>query len=183
MGASSERRFPVQSAALTLATSSRMDQNPPDSGIASTLQVWNSKQQQRLRARRPSRRLPSSPTRPPSEGVVASMGSAKGHQSQTRRPASTRASLCPETGPKTIPPPASQRESDSRLVTSESTSKGGADVTGLESDHASFINYLPVQPTTTKCNLCHKSRHGVIFFKIEIEKVNVILVVIVNICR
>merc|ERR1712037_673567 len=131
MGASSERRFPVQSAALTLATSSRMDQNPPDSGIASTLQVWNSKQQQRLRARRPSRRLPSSPTRPPSE----------------------------------------------------STSKGDADVTGLESDHASFINYLPVQPTTTKCNLCHKSRHGVIFFKIEIEKVNVILVVIVNICR
>ena len=75
----------------------------------------------------------------------------------------------PETGPKTIPPPASQRESDSRLVTSESTSKGGADVTS-GSDHASFINYLPVQPTTTKCNLCHKSRHGVIVFKIDSEK-------------
>ena len=72
----------------------------------------------------------------------------------------------PETGPKTIPP-ASQRESDSRDIEEYVQRWYGCHLWNRITHHSSKF-YLPVQ--TTKCNLCHKSRHGVIVFKFESKK-------------
>ena len=187
--------------------SSRMDQNPPDSGeegiryiqhisslskqyhtnfvpwctpfqitsvantdIVSTLQVWSSKLQRHRRARQPPRKLLLSPTRQPSGGVEVSTGSAKGRPSPTRRPASTRASSLTKTltlpGPKTIPASTSHRGSYSRDMGEYVQRWRGCHRVGFGSRiiHQS----LPTGPT--KCNLCHKSRHGVIVFKIDSKK-------------
>ena len=64
------------------------------------------------------------------------------------------------------------------LVTSESTSKGDADAISARIGSRIIHQVLPTG-STTKCNLCHKSRHGMIVSKIKSIKWMYFVVVII----